>query len=221
MIHIKNLSKTYPLGKKRVIALRHMTLDVPEGCFLTVIGASGSGKSTLLGLMGGLDRPDTGSMIIGGKNIDFKKEADLTHLRRFQVAMIFQSFNLIPFLNVFENVTLPFLFRKEKPQGQAIRDIIADVGLSEFMDHKPEELSGGQQQRVAIARALAGSPKVILADEPTANLDSETSIQILNLMKHLNELKKTTFVVATHDPLVAHYATESIKLSDGKILTPP
>jgi putative ABC transport system ATP-binding protein len=223
IIELRRIKKDYPLGETTVHALRGIDLSVKEGAFISIIGPSGSGKTTLLNIIGCIDSPTEGSVMIGGDEITELDDRSLTSIRLFKVGFIFQTFNLIPVLNLLENVEFPLLLMKNKNMTKSeIRKkaeiCIDEVGLSEFIDHKPAELSGGQRQRVAIARALVTKPKIVLADEPTANLDSETGANILALMKRLNEVDNTTFIFSTHDPDVLKYATDVIKIKDGLIV---
>jgi len=222
MIEMKDIRKEYPLGETVVHALRGIDLSVQEGGFISIIGPSGSGKTTLLNIIGCIDTPTEGSVKIGGEDITSLDDKKLTNIRLFKVGFIFQTFNLIPVLNLLENVEFPLLLMKEHKLSKTdIREraekAIEEVGLKDFLDHRPAELSGGQRQRVAIARALVTNPQIVLADEPTANLDSETGAAILELMKHLNETEKTTFIFSTHDPDVLKYASQVVKIRDGHI----
>ncbi|HNW28307.1 MAG TPA: ABC transporter ATP-binding protein [Spirochaetota bacterium] len=223
IIEMKNIKKDYPLGETVVHALRGIDLSVEEGGFISIVGPSGSGKTTLLNLIGCIDTPTEGSVKIGGEEITTLDDMNLTNIRLFKVGFIFQTFNLIPVLNLLENVEFPLLLMKENRLSkeeirERARKCIEEVGLKEFIDHRPAELSGGQRQRVAIARALVTKPQIVLADEPTANLDSETGASILTLMKQLNKIEKTTFIFSTHDPDVLKYATEVVKIRDGLIV---
>jgi putative ABC transport system ATP-binding protein len=223
IIEMKNIKKDYPLGETVVHALRGVDLSVREGELISIIGPSGSGKTTLLNIIGCIDTPTEGSVRIVDEDITSLDDRGLTNIRLFKVGFIFQTFNLIPVLNLLENVEFPLLLMKDKDwskeevRARAER-CIDDVGLKDFMHHRPAELSGGQRQRVAIARALVTKPQIVLADEPTANLDSETGANILKLMKHLNETENVTFVFSTHDPDVLQYASQVIKLKDGLIV---
>jgi putative ABC transport system ATP-binding protein len=223
IIEMKSIKKDYPLGETVVHALRGVDLAVKEGEFISIVGPSGSGKTTLLNIIGCIDTPTAGSVRIVGEDITALDDKKLTNIRLFKVGFIFQTFNLIPVLNLLENVEFPLLLMKDKSWSK--EDIraraercIDDVGLKDFMHHRPAELSGGQRQRVAIARALVTNPQIVLADEPTANLDSETGETILRLMKHLNETENVTFVFSTHDPDVLKYASNVIKIRDGLIV---
>jgi putative ABC transport system ATP-binding protein len=222
IIEMKNIRKDYPLGETVVHALRGVDLSVKEGEFISIVGPSGSGKTTLLNIIGCIDTPTQGSVRIVDEDITSLDDRKLTNIRLFKVGFIFQTFNLIPVLNLLENVEFPLLLMKDKSwTKEEIRSraerCIDDVGLKDFMHHRPAELSGGQRQRVAIARALVTNPQIVLADEPTANLDSETGATILKLMKRLNETENVTFVFSTHDPDVLQYASQVIKIRDGLI----
>lgn len=220
VIEAKGIKKDYPLGKTTVHALRGVDLSVEEGAFLAIVGPSGSGKTTLLSIIGCLEPPTEGRVIIQGEEVTAFDDKRLTGLRLRKIGFIFQDFHLIPVLNVRENVELPLLLMKKQINEEVkarVEQLIADVGLANFIEHKPAELSGGQRQRVAIARALVTKPAIVLADEPTANLDSETSQAILKLMRELNEKEKTTFIFSTHDPDVLKYAKTIVKLKDGLI----
>ena len=222
IIEMKNIKKIYPLGETEVHALRGVDFSVEQGGFLSIIGPSGSGKTTLLNIIGCIDTPTTGSVKIGGREITELTDKELTDIRLYKVGFIFQTFNLIPVLNLLENVEFPLLLMKDKMLSkEEIRDrakkLIEEVGLGDFLEHRPAELSGGQRQRVAIARALVTKPEIVLADEPTANLDSETGASILDLMRTLNDVEKTTFIFSTHDPDVLKYARHIVKLRDGHI----
>lgn len=223
IIEMKSIIKDYPLGETTVHALRGIDFSVEEGGFLSIIGPSGSGKTTLLNIIGCIDIPTQGSVKISGQEITDMHDKELTNIRLYKVGFIFQTFNLIPVLNVVENVEFPLLLMKEEAFTKSeIREradkLIEEVGLTEYRVHRPAELSGGQRQRVAIARALVTKPSIVLADEPTANLDSETGATILSLMQQLNEIEKTTFIFSTHDPDVLKYAKHMVKLRDGLIV---
>jgi len=220
IIEISGLKKNYPLGKTTVHALRGVNLDVEKGDLLSVIGPSGSGKTTLLNIIGCIDRASDGKVVIGGKEICTLNDRQITDLRLHHIGFIFQTFNLIPVLDALENVEFPLLLMKTRSSAEVRKraeKLIDEVGLSEYKKHRPAELSGGQRQRVAIARALVTSPDIVLADEPTANLDSVTGESILELMKKMNEIEKTTFIFSTHDPNVMKYAKKVVKIKDGLI----
>ncbi|MBW2217089.1 MAG: ABC transporter ATP-binding protein [Deltaproteobacteria bacterium] len=220
MISVQNVTKDYVLGKAVVKALRGISLDIQAGEFLCISGPSGCGKSTLLNLIGCLDKPTTGIVAIDGDNVARLNKNQLSEIRSRKIGFIFQSFNLIPVLDVYENIEITFMSRKNISKDEVRKKIVSlveEVGLKDFIDHKPGELSGGQMQRVSIARALVTNPKVVLADEPTANLDSKTSQKILEIMVDLNERHNTTFIFSTHDPIVSGYAKRIVQLSDGTI----
>ena len=223
VIEMKGVQKNYPLGNTTVQALKHIDFSVTEGDFLSIVGPSGSGKTTILNIIGCIDNATTGDVVIHGHDISSLNDKQLTDLRLHRIGFIFQTFNLIPVLNVRENIEFPLLLmKKDKLSKSQIRDrvenLTEEVGLKEYIEHRPYELSGGQRQRVAIARALVTNPDIILADEPTANLDSETGNMILELMQELNEIEKTTFIFSTHDPEVLKYAKNVVKLRDGRIV---
>lgn len=219
VVELTNLTKTYQQGSNTIRALDGITMTIAPGEFVAIVGSSGSGKSTLLNLIGGLDRPTSGDLTLAGKRMARMKEEELTEFRRSDLGFVFQSFNLIPMLNAWENVAFPLILRKV-PSNEAKEralEMLEVVGLSQHAHHRPDELSGGQQQRVAIARALVGKPNLVLADEPTANLDSTTGAEIVALMRRLNEEQGTTFVFATHDPKVMGMAHRVVSLQDGRI----
>lgn len=221
IIEIKGVTKDYPLGKTTVHALRGVDVNVEEGELLSIVGASGSGKTTLLNIIGCIDNPSAGSVKIHGEEITSLTDDKLTKLRLYKVGFIFQTFNLIPVLDVQENVEFPLMIMKKYSKAEMEKrsmKLIEEVGLTEYLKHKPAELSGGQRQRVAIARALVTNPDIVLADEPTANLDSVTSENILELMNKLNEIEKTTFIFSTHDPDVLKYAKRVVRIKDGLIV---
>ncbi|MCM2266297.1 MAG: ABC transporter ATP-binding protein [Elusimicrobiales bacterium] len=223
IIEIKNLKKDYPLGKTIVPALRGVDLEVAEGEFMSIIGPSGSGKTTLLNVIGCIDQATAGSVKIAGSEITALDDRAVTDIRLHKIGFIFQTFNLIPVLDVLENIEFPLLLMK-RPAAEARKraeKLAAEVGLSEYVRHRPAELSGGQRQRVAIARALVTGPDIVLADEPTANLDSVTGASILELMREMNEVEKTTFVFSTHDAAVLKYARRIVRIKDGLIEKEP
>ena len=218
MIELKQVSRTYTHGSRTIEALRGITLSIPAGAFLSVMGPSGSGKSTLLNLIGGLDQPSSGEIFIDKVPLHGISDDELTLIRRRRVGFIFQFFNLLPILTAAENVCLPLLlegipFSKIRPKVEAL---LSKVGLRERTEHRPEQLSGGEMQRVAIARALITNPAVLLADEPTGNLDSHTSAEIFDLLKGLNA-EGQTIVMVTHDPKAAAFGNRMITLKDGSI----
>lgn len=220
IIQLNQVTKDYFLGKVKVSALRGVSLSIGRGEFLSIKGPSGSGKTTLLNIIGLIDTASAGQVILGGEDITRQTDKALTKLRLFKIGFIFQTFNLIPVLNVMENIEFPLLLMKDKTEverKEKVMQLIEAVGLKEHIHHRPNELSGGQRQRVAIARALATDPEIVLADEPTANLDSVTGESILQLMKTLNETKKTTFIFSTHDAGVLKYARRVVEIRDGQI----
>jgi len=219
VLEAHNVKKAYQMGKVKVPALDGVDFEVGEGEFLTIFGPSGSGKSTLLHLLGGLDRPDEGEILIDGVNILSLSDSKLAELRLNKIGFVFQFFNLLPRLAALRNIELPLTIAgvSEKETSQRAREMLKFVGLEARENHRPYELSGGEQQRVAIARALITNPKIILADEPTGNLDTKTGLEIVHLMKKLNHEKKQTFIVVTHDPRIAEDADRTIYLKDGLI----
>ena len=219
ILEVHNVKKSYHLGRVVVPALRGVTFDVEEGEFVTIFGPSGSGKSTLLHLIGGLDRPDYGEIMVNGVNLLTLDGDKLAELRLRKIGFVFQFFNLLPRLSALENVKLPLEFAgfSEKEAAKKAEEMLKLVGLEARMNHKPTELSGGEQQRVAIARALINNPKIVLADEPTGNLDTKTGWEIVQLMKKLNIERGQTFVVVTHDPQIAEVADRIIHLRDGVV----
>jgi putative ABC transport system ATP-binding protein len=215
-VSVRNVAKEYVLGRTRVAALRGVSLEVEAGDFLAVAGPSGSGKSTLLNLIGAIDVATSGDVVVDGVALGSLSDDALSDFRANRVGFIFQTFNLIPVLSALENVEFPLLFAKGSDKGRA-REVLARVGLAEFMHHRPDELSGGQRQRVAIARALVTDPKVVLADEPTANLDSATGESVIDLMLEINRTQGATFIFSTHDPNVMAHARRVVRLADGRI----
>ena len=223
IIEMKGVKKFYPLGKTMVHAIKGVDLSIEEGDLVSIVGPSGSGKTTLLNIIGCIDQATAGTVKIHDEEITTLNDKKLTNLRLHRIGFIFQTFNLIPVLNVRENVEFPLLMmKKTKQTSRAVQEraeeLIDAVGLKDQITQRPFELSGGQRQRVAIARALVIEPNIVLADEPTANLDSETGEKILSLMKTLNETEKTTFVFSTHDPEVLKYAKNVIKIKDGLLV---
>ncbi len=217
-VELKKATKVYDLGKTKVHALSRVDLSIPSGEFVTIAGPSGSGKSTLLNLIGCLDTPTEGEVWVGGRIVSGMSERELNWVRRTVIGFVFQSFNLIPVLDADENIELPLLGLRGIDHGERrnrVRHFADVVGLSGHLKHKPHELSGGQQQRVAIARALAGNPSIVLADEPTANLDSATGMEIVDLMARINRDSGTTFVFSSHDPRIVDRAHRIFRLRDG------
>lgn len=219
LLSVVDLIKDYNVGETVVHALRGVTTEVEKGEFTAVAGPSGSGKSTLLNLIGCLDRPTSGKVFIKDVDVSSYSKKELANIRRETIGFVFQTFNLIPILTAFENVAFPLSLLRESADDteKKVNHILGDVGLGRMEHRYPRELSGGQQQRVAIARALVKEPGIILADEPTANLDSGTGAEILDLMRELNESKQATFIFSTHDPMVIERATRVINLHDGQI----
>ncbi len=221
IIEINELKKDYALGKTTVNAIRGVDLSIEKGDFLSIIGPSGSGKTTLLNIIGCIDHATSGSVKIAGKEITSLNDKKITDIRLHQIGFIFQTFNLIPVLNCLENVEFPLLLMKNRTRGEVRKkalSLLEAVGLNEHINHRPSELSGGQRQRVAIARALVTNPDIVLADEPTANLDSVTGASILDAMRAMNEREHTTFIFSTHDGNVLKYARKVIKIKDGLIV---
>lgn len=224
IVDIRNLVKDYPLGQTIVHALRGVDLTIEAGEFLSIIGPSGSGKTTLLNIVGCIDRATSGHVFVADQEVTGLSDRGLTELRLHRIGFIFQTFNLIPVLDVVENVEFPLLLMKDIPRAEVRSRALAlldSVGLSDHLKHRPAELSGGQRQRVAIARALVTRPSIVLADEPTANLDSTTGEQILDLMRDLNKNQSTTFIFSTHDPQVLSYAHRVVHMRDGLLTETP
>lgn len=213
-----NLKKYYGKGDTLVKALDGINLTVEQGEFVSIVGTSGSGKSTLLHMLGGLDRPTEGTVVVGGRDISMLKDEQLTIFRRRKIGFVFQSYNLIPVLNVYENVVLPVELDGNRPDRKYVEDIIAVLGLEGKKYSLPSQLSGGQQQRVAIARALAAKPAILLADEPTGNLDSATSQDVLSLLKVTSNKFGQTVVMITHNEEIAQLADRIVRIEDGRII---
>ena len=220
IVEAKALTKDFHLGKTLIHALKGVDLAISEREFLAIAGPSGSGKSTLLNLIGCIDLPTSGSIKIDGIDVSGLSSDELADLRAAKIGFIFQMFNLIPVLSAFENIEYPLLRKKIKHhvRKEKVMDALKNVGLESFAMHKPDELSGGQRQRVAIARALISKPKIILADEPTANLDHKTGTDVLEVMKNINEDQGTVFIFSTHDPKVMSIASRIVQLMDGKVV---
>ena len=220
IVQMKNVSKKYQLGKQQVDALKSIDIDINQGEFISVAGPSGSGKTTMLNLIGCLDKPTAGQILIGDQDISKLSLKKLTLIRREKIGFIFQFFNLLPILSVYENVEYPLLLKNhsKKERKNRVISLLEQVGLKDFHKRKPNELSGGQQQRVAIARALVTNPLIVLADEPTGNLDSSTALDIIKLMKDINKEHNTTFLFSTHDPKILGYASKQVSLKDGEIV---
>jgi putative ABC transport system ATP-binding protein len=213
------LTRTFEVGETTVEALRGVDLEVPRGQFVALVGPSGSGKSTFLNLVGGLDRPTSGELWVDGVELSASKEKALTEHRRWRVGFVFQSFNLLPRLTALENVAVPLMFVgvPERERLAQARELLVKVGLQGRLEHRPSQLSGGEQQRVAIARALVGRPAIILADEPTGNIDSATGGEIMALLRRLNQEQGVTLLLVTHDPEAAAFADRVVRLRDGQI----
>ncbi len=218
VIKTENLSKVYGKDGNKVVALDNVNIEIEKGEFVAIVGASGSGKSTLLHQVGGVDRPTSGKVIIDNEDIYKLKEEKLAIFRRRKIGFVFQSFNLIPVLSVEENIKMPALLDHQKVDREYFKDLVKTLGISDRLNHLPSELSGGQQQRVAIARALINKPAIILADEPTGNLDSETSKEIMEMLKLSVRKYNQTAIVITHDLSIAENADRVIKIKDGKVI---
>ncbi len=219
MININSLSKEYIMGDNKLLALDNIDLSINEGDFVSIMGSSGSGKSTLMNIIGCLDAPSSGEYHFRDNNVSTLNSNKLAELRNKDIGFVFQNFNLLPRLNAQENVVLPLLYsgKNLKERNQLAIEALESVGLKDRVHHKPNQLSGGQQQRVSIARAIAGSPKLILADEPTGALDSKTGLEIMKILNDLNA-KGITIVLVTHEDDIANYGSRIIKMKDGKIL---
>jgi putative ABC transport system ATP-binding protein len=219
VIELQDVTRVYKIGEVETPALRGVNLDIGEGEFSAIVGPSGSGKTTMLQLMGCLDRPSSGSVTINGQDVTRLKPNQRADLRKGTIGFVFQFFALIPGLTAYENVELPLLLTGEKGQQrrERVKELLEAVGLSDRAHHRPDQMSGGEQQRVAIARALATHPVLVLADEPTANLDTENGNQVMAIMQRLNAETGTTFVFATHDPRVIPFARRVVELRDGRV----
>jgi len=219
-LEAQSLTKTYRVGGSTVHALREVDFIAAQGDFVVINGPSGSGKTTFLNLISAIDRPTEGDVLIEGSSTVALSERELAQLRRDKIGLIFQTFNLIPVLTAAENAEYPLLLKKlpKVERSDRVRTILAEVGLEDLGRRRPNELSGGQRQRIAIARALITQPKLVLADEPTANLDSETGGQVMELMRRLNQEHCVVFIVVTHDPAVAKYAGRRIRIHDGRLM---
>ena len=219
ILKVKNLNKTYGTGENKVEALKNINLIINKGEFVAIVGASGSGKSTLLHLLGGLDRPTAGNVVIDGESIYDYKEEKLAVFRRRKIGFVFQFYNLLPILDVEENIALPALLDNDKVDKVYLEELIKVLGLSERKNHLPSELSGGQQQRVSIGRAVFNKPSIILADEPTGNLDTKNSKDVMELLKFTAKKYNQTLILITHDLNIANMADRVITIEDGKITT--
>ena len=218
ILQADNLIKIYSSGENEVHALDGVNFSVEKGEFVAIVGTSGSGKSTLLHILGGLDRPTSGNVAVDNRNIFSLKDEELTIFRRRKIGFVFQNYNLVPVLNVYENIVLPIQLDGKEPDADYIKSIIETLGIESKLDNLPNNLSGGQQQRVAIARALASKPAIILADEPTGNLDSKTSQDVLGLLKVTSQKYAQTIVMITHNEEIAQLADRIIRIEDGKIV---
>ena len=219
ILKVENLCKNYGKGETLVKALDNVSFSVEKGEFIAIVGSSGSGKSTLLHILGGVDRPTSGKVFVDGVDVYELNETNLAIFRRRQVGLIYQFYNLIPILNIKENITLPILLDNKKPDEKYLNELIETLGLSKRVNHLPNELSGGQQQRVSIGRALMNRPALLLADEPTGNLDSKAGREIIELLKLSNQKYKQTIIMITHDHNLALCADRIITLEDGKIIS--
>lgn len=219
-IEIRGLRKVYHIGSEKVVALNHITLNIAEGEFCCLLGTSGSGKSTLLNMLAGLEKPSVGSILVKGKNIEAMSEKKLTRFRQDHIGFIFQSFNLLPALTALENTAMPLIFRgvpKKKREAMA-KEMLTRVGLGGHLKHRPTQMSGGQQQRVGIARALVSQPAIVFADEPTGNLDTRTTREVMQIITAMTERNRQTLVLVTHDLSIASYAHRIIHIIDGNVV---
>lgn len=221
LIKLENVWKTYQLGKVELSALKGINLEISPGAFITIMGPSGSGKSTLLNMVGLLDSPSRGKIILKGKDISSFSENQLSKLRGKTIGFIFQEFNLLPHLNSLENVKLPMIFQgiSEEEREKRAGELLVSVGLTERISHLPAELSIGERQRVAIARAFANNPELVIADEPTGNLDSINGKKIMEILTNFHRKEKKTIIVVTHDPNIANYSQKIINIKDGQIIS--
>ena len=219
ILRVENLCKTYGKGKNEVKALDHISFSVNKGEFIAIIGPSGSGKSTLLHILGGVDKPTSGKVFMNDNDVYLQNDEQLAIFRRRQVGLIYQFYNLIPILNVVENMTLPLKLDGQKVNEERVNELLELLGLAERRKHLPSQLSGGQQQRVSIGRALINAPALVLADEPTGNLDSKNSQEIIGLLKHSNQKYGQTLIVITHDENIALQADRIIRIADGQIVS--
>lgn len=219
ILRVENLCKTYGKGKNEVKALDHISFSVNKGEFIAIIGPSGSGKSTLLHILGGVDKPTSGKVFMNDHDVYVQNDEQLAIFRRRQVGLIYQFYNLIPVLNVVENMTLPLKLDGQKVNEERVNELLDLLGLAERRKHLPSQLSGGQQQRVSIGRALINAPALVLADEPTGNLDSKSSQEIIGLLKHSNKKYGQTLIMITHDENIALQADRIIRIADGQIVS--
>ncbi len=219
ILETRELTRVYQVGQEEIHALRGVNFRAEAGDFTVINGPSGSGKTTFLNLIGCIDRPTSGEVFIEGQATSLLSESQLANLRKRKIGLVFQTFNLIPVLSAYENVEYPLLLLglSRSERRKRVMALLEEVGLKDMAKRRPDELSGGQRQRVAIARALVTEPKLVLADEPSANLDSETGNQVMNIMRHLNEEHHVAFIVVTHDPVVTQYAQRIVKIRDGQL----
>ena len=218
ILRVENLTKVYGEGSNQVKALDNVSFTVDKGEFVAVVGASGSGKSTLIHLIGGVDKPDGGKVIVGGTDVYAQKEEELAIFRRRQIGLIYQFYNLIPVLNVEENITLPVKLDGRKINKKRLAELLKKLGLTQRRKHLPSQLSGGQQQRVSIGRALMNAPAILLADEPTGNLDTQNTQEIMQLLKESNKAYKQTIILITHDREIALQADRILEIQDGELV---
>ncbi|MFZ1398932.1 MAG: ABC transporter ATP-binding protein [Candidatus Promineifilaceae bacterium] len=218
VITIQNMTKVYTMGEHQVRALNGVTLSIYEGDFLSIMGPSGSGKSTMMNMLGALDKPTSGTYLLDGTDMSNLSEDELADVRNRKIGFVFQSFNLLPRTSALQQVELPLIYAGKRQRAQKAAEALQMVGLGERLDHKPSELSGGQQQRVAIARALVNEPAIILADEPTGNLDSKSGTEVMQIFQQLNRERGITVVFVTHDPWIARHTNRVVTLADGKIV---
>ncbi|MFP4114531.1 MAG: ABC transporter ATP-binding protein [Spirochaetales bacterium] len=219
LVTLKDVRKDYRLGETTVHAVRGVSLEIASGEFVSLVGPSGCGKTTLLNMIGCIDRPSSGDVVFDGRNVVHLNDSQAAEIRLTHIGFIFQSFNLVPVLSVRENIELPMVLAGASPRKrrEVTDHLVEAVGLTRFATHKPSELSGGQRQRVAIARALVNGPRLVIADEPTANLDSKTGHEVLEVMRRLNREEDVTFIFSTHDHKIIQYASRTIRLEDGEI----
>jgi putative ABC transport system ATP-binding protein len=218
VITIQNMTKVYTMGEHQVRALNGVTLSIFEGEFLSIMGPSGSGKSTMMNMLGALDKPSSGTYLLDGTDVSNLTEDQLADVRNRKIGFVFQSFNLLPRTSALQQVELPLIYAGKRQRAQKAAEALKMVGLGERLDHKPSELSGGQQQRVAIARALVNEPAIILADEPTGNLDSKSGTEVMQIFQQLNRERGITVVFVTHDPWIARHTNRVVTLADGLVV---
>jgi len=221
IIKLENVWKIYQLGKMELPVLKGIDLDINRGAFVVILGPSGSGKSTMLNMVGCLDLPTRGKVFLDGQDISKMSEDELAQVRGKKIGFVFQQFNLLQNLNALENVTIPMIFqgKSEKERTERAKFLLASLGLEDRMSHKPMELSGGEQQRIAIVRALSNDPEIVVADEPTGNLDSTTGKRIMDILIDLHKNEKKTIIVVTHDPTIANYSSQVVHIKDGRLVS--